>query len=330
MDLMLSPGHLFDSLLHSIKRHDESALYMSGTNPYMLLVNGRRIVVYVSQVHTTSRGHEDEIRIQCSGGMLRCLISESNRGAAVAVLGYDTAADVYTAWDPARYLDRNATVNRFSLYTRLSTVSSAMQSGFARYLDSNQQSVLSFQSEFLGFYLCYPELLHQASDESLQRIVRGFGGTSTGAGSGKQITIAKKRVKLTHIQFARTPQFRKLVLSSYGSQCAVCELQLGLIEAAHIVPHSHPEANEAVTNGLALCPLHHRSFDSGLVLVHEDYSIQVNDARVDHLTELNRIGGLRAFKKGLRRDLALPEAAADYPLAANICLGKQVRGIGVH
>jgi putative restriction endonuclease len=69
--------------------------------------------------------------------------------------------------------------------------------------------------------------------------------------------------------------FRERVVAAYRSQCAMCRLRHAeLLDAAHIVPDS-AEGEPNVSNGLALCKLHHSAFDSFLVSVTPDYSIQV-------------------------------------------------------
>jgi putative restriction endonuclease len=72
--------------------------------------------------------------------------------------------------------------------------------------------------------------------------------------------------------------FRERVVAAYRSQCAMCRLRhASLLDAAHIVPDSE-EGEPKVSNGLALCKLHHAAFDSFLVSVTPDYNIQVRES----------------------------------------------------
>ena len=48
-----------------------------------------------------------------------------------------------------------------------------------------------------------------------------------------------------------------------------------LLEAAHIVADSDPEGEPVVSNGLALCKLHHAAFDANILGVHPDYRVEV-------------------------------------------------------
>ena len=59
----------------------------------------------------------------------------------------------------------------------------------------------------------------------------------------------------------RDPKFKKHVYHIYDNRCAMCGIQLELIEAAHIVPHSHEAGSDDVTNGISLCALHHKAYE---------------------------------------------------------------------
>jgi putative restriction endonuclease len=71
------------------------------------------------------------------------------------------------------------------------------------------------------------------------------------------------------------PVFRERVLLAYSSQCALCRLRHPeLLEAAHIKEDS--EGGEPVVpNGVAMCLIHHRSFDRNILGVRPDYVIEV-------------------------------------------------------
>ncbi len=70
--------------------------------------------------------------------------------------------------------------------------------------------------------------------------------------------------------------FRERVLDAYRRQCAFCRLKHEeLLDAAHIVPDSAPEGHPIVSNGLALCSLHHAAFDRYFIGLKPDYTIEV-------------------------------------------------------
>lgn len=77
--------------------------------------------------------------------------------------------------------------------------------------------------------------------------------------------------------------FRARVLDAYREQCACCRLRHEqLLDAAHIIPDSEPEGEPVVSNGIALCKLHHAAFDQLFIGITPDHLIQV---RADILGE---------------------------------------------
>jgi len=73
-------------------------------------------------------------------------------------------------------------------------------------------------------------------------------------------------------------QFRRLVLTAYRNQCAICRLRhVELLDAAHILPDRDPRGEPVVTNGLGLCKIHHSAYDAhilGVDRTHECTSEQ--------------------------------------------------------
>ena len=73
--------------------------------------------------------------------------------------------------------------------------------------------------------------------------------------------------------------FRWRVLEAYRRACAMCRLRHSeLLDAAHILPDVEELATAAVSNGLALCKLHHAAFDAHILGVRPDtLTVQVRD-----------------------------------------------------
>jgi putative restriction endonuclease len=73
-------------------------------------------------------------------------------------------------------------------------------------------------------------------------------------------------------------QFRGCVVPAYKEQCAICRLkEVRLLDAAHISGDIEEQGEPTVSNGLALCSIHHRAFDHDLVAVSPDYEVRVSD-----------------------------------------------------
>jgi putative restriction endonuclease len=85
--------------------------------------------------------------------------------------------------------------------------------------------------------------------------------------------------------FTDTPKrniaFRRAIIRLYDYTCAACRLRIitldgeTAVEAAHIFPFAK-SFDGSIGNGLALCPLHHWSFDKGLFSIDDDYKMIVS------------------------------------------------------
>ena len=107
--------------------------------------------------------------------------------------------------------------------------------------------------------------------------------------------------------------FRMRVLRAYRDQCAFCQLRhRELLDAAHIIPDSDPGGEPLVSNGLALCKIHHAAFDCHILGIRPDLTIEV---RQDILAEID--GPM--LKYGLQemngRRMQLPSRHLDRPAA---------------
>ena len=92
----------------------------------------------------------------------------------------------------------------------------------------------------------------------------------------KYLTVAVK-------QRLHQRTFRERVLEAYKTSCAFCKLRhRELLDAAHIIPDREPDSKPIVSNGMALCKLHHAAYDSFIIGVTPDYQIKV---RIDVLHE---------------------------------------------
>ena len=67
----------------------------------------------------------------------------------------------------------------------------------------------------------------------------------------------------------RQAAFRAEILANYGYRCAMCDISIpALLNAGHIRPWGSDKSTRLdPTNGIALCALHDRAFDRGLISV---------------------------------------------------------------
>lgn len=73
--------------------------------------------------------------------------------------------------------------------------------------------------------------------------------------------------------------FRVMVIVGYGTRCAVCQLPISaLLVASHIVPWSVDPAHRMNPhNGICLCSLHDKAFDTGYMVIDDDLRIRFTE-----------------------------------------------------
>ena len=98
------------------------------------------------------------------------------------------------------------------------------------------------------------------------------------AGRREYQTVAVKRRLHQH-------RFRELVLGAYRRRCTICHLAHSqLLDAAHIIPDHDDRGLPLVSNGLALCKIHHSAYDANIMGISPDLLVHV---REDILNEID-------------------------------------------
>ena len=138
-----------------------------------------------------------------------------------------------------------------------------LTSGFLKAMDTDHEFAWRATLSLLDRY--FPPSLHE---DVLRAVALGW------------VVARNPLTGRNSLQLARDPRFRAEVLCAYQNRCAVCALDVRLgcqtfaLEAAHIMWHS-AGGPPRVDNGLALCVLHHKFFDSGLFTVSSDLIVRV-------------------------------------------------------
>lgn len=106
-------------------------------------------------------------------------------------------------------------------------------------------------------------------------------------------------------------EFRGRVIRAYETRCAVCSLKHGrLLDAAHITGDSEETGIPVVTNGMALCKLHHAAYDTDLLGVSPDYVVHINQELLDERDGPMLRHGLQEMNQ---RPLLLPARKSERP-----------------
>ncbi len=110
--------------------------------------------------------------------------------------------------------------------------------------------------------------------------------------------------------------FRQRVIRAYAERCALCRLRhQELLDAAHITPDSDLEGEPVVSNGVALCKLHHAAFDRFFFAIRPDYVIEVRQSILMESDGPMLVVGLQQINGQM---IYLPSKAAEAPDRARL------------
>ena len=110
--------------------------------------------------------------------------------------------------------------------------------------------------------------------------------------------------------------FRERVIRAYAERCALCRLRhQELLDAAHITPDSDAEGEPVVSNGVALCKLHHAAFDRFFFAIRPDFVIEVRPSVLLESDGPMLVVGLQEIHGQL---IHLPKRARDLPDRARL------------
>jgi putative restriction endonuclease len=271
-----------------------------------------------------SRG-ADEFRIQVTSGVTAFA---TKPGVKTLVLGWNEERDVFAGWDVSFHLGALGGSPSFQINRQ--TLDSAKALGIASYRKQTGELAIAFVSEFFGVYVDQLVELHQLGATEQETSVLDQVAENPTALSDSAIDAAvQNKPRAYALRLMRTAlrdfRFRRDVLEAYGHQCAMCSVQLRLVEAAHIIPVEHPDGTDEVRNGVALCVLHHRAYDRGLIGFDEQLNIKINQTKLSVLESEGATGGLAAFTSALGKKLVVPAAANHRPLASYIAKANKIR-----
>lgn len=324
--LILNPSDLKYLLIDSLRLYSDNVVFIDGNNPYRFSINKKTFYVLIKNVHESGdgRGNQDECRIQVSQS--KNFNDAMNSANDVIVLGYFPDEKVFTAWNPYLMRDRFNQKQTISLYSRFSVQRDAGRNKIAAYRDSNNQSILSFQPDYLGLYLENLSNIHLLNDEELIALVTTSDALNNQNLDG-EVDFAEGVLTITHTRYKRDPRFKTIVYDAYNYRCAMCGIQLELIQAAHIVPHSHEKGTDEIVNGISLCALHHSAYDRSLIYFDVNFNILINEKKMDYLEKMGLDSGIRKFEALAFDKIQLPANHTLRPNIENIKLANQIRGI---
>lgn len=325
MTTTLTQKQLLDQILSSIEESGWKAFIIDARKPFRLRIfrgdeKGFDVRIYIwNCTHGGGSARaKDEYRVQLTGVIPSIVANETT-----LLLGWHAGYGVFVGFDMNKHNGQAS--NSPSIQVKEDTLQNAHSNAFSIYNRQNGEIAIAFRPEFIVEYALNSTSLHltgvAASDMSLLNNL----DTLTDA---QIVTVRNNKRKIILAQIAkkyRENDFKKRVLGAYQNSCAICGIQLKLIDAAHIIPVAVDTSTDETKNGIALCKLHHSAYDRNLISFDERYKIELSTTEVARLTAQNLVGGLKEFKQHLKTAIILPTDRRDYPPPAYITESRQVR-----
>ncbi len=262
----------------------------------------------------------NEWRIQVTG-----IGSSLDVGGAdfTVLMGYDPDLQVFAGWNTELHMDFGHSP---SLQIDRTVLFEALQHGLAFHRKDNDELSIAVRPDMLIPYVVNSRLLHTAGNSARMAEALSAATVEPTVPELQDMQPQRRRVVTVVNQLTRDSRFRQIVLQAYDYRCAVSRTQLGLVQAAHIVPVENPESVDSIQNGIALSPNYHIAYDTGLIFLDEDYSMRLNDRKARELEEHGWTAGMESFAAPLGR-IHLPPQEDWYPSVENIRLARQWRNV---
>lgn len=324
----LSKSELLNQVVQSVQESGWNVLFLNKTHPFKLRIYKEdegynlKIIIYNLSHGGGRKRPTNEYRIQLKVDKI-----EKELGFITLILGYWKDVDVFAGFDFNKH--KGIPGYSASLQIKEENLREAYINGFSACDKGNKELAIAFKPDFFSEYVRNYDALHsfgqsKADLKILENISKG-----KIKGTKRQLKYIPQKRKTAIVQMKirmRANDFSDRVLRAYGFQCAVCNIQLKLIDASHIIPVNIEGSSDETSNGIALCPLHHRAYDRSLITFNEYYQVLNNENKMDKLREIGHDGKMEEFIRNLRPLIELPPSTDDRPNTNYIKRANKIRG----
>lgn len=224
-----------------------------------------------------------------------------NAGAYTVLLGYSPDYGVFVGWQAALY---GSFAYSRNVQCREELLREARDTGWAvaasRIVGGREEVRVAFTPGNLEHYLrtSYAADQERGGAEGQWREAFFLANTPNAtvcipARRDLKEFVQARRERVAATRLARDSRFSALVKEQYGQGCALCGVQLDIVEGAHIIPVREEGSADEVWNGVALCPNHHGLYDASTFVIRPDLEVRVDDDLVAYFRENGLDQGLR-------------------------------------
>ncbi len=319
---------LLNLIEQAIQESEWNVLYLSDQHPFRIKIYNREesyfLKIFIWNL-THGGGHKravNEYRIQVKVDEFAPEI-----GYKSLILGYWVDMEIFAGFDFSKHIGIPGYSS--SMQIKEENLRKAHIYGFSACDKGNQEIAIAFRPDFFVEYVRNLEQFHNYGTAQQDfRILEEITEQKIELNNEVLQKIAEPRQKtlITINKKLRDNSFKSRVLTAYNHRCAVCNIQLKLVDAAHILPVSYETSTDETRNGIALCALHHRAYDASLITFGEKYQILHNTAKMKKLENIGHDGEMKRFMKDLRPFINIPPAIQDRPHIEYIQKANEIRG----
>lgn len=327
------PSLLVRSIIEAFAESESIAVIVSqeSGNPRKFVVRaGRNNFEVWIYIWTLTHGGgaarpENEFRIQLTG--VASPLQMNPTGGPTLLMGFEANTGCFAGFDVEKH--HIFSTNSPSIQIPITTLYDALQNGLSFYRKGNDEVGIGVRPDQLLTYVQNALLLHrQGADSDVSRLL-------SQAAELEEIDIEeleslsheRRRIVSTVSRLSRDANFRRKVLNAYERRCSVMRIQLGLVDAAHILPVGIDGSTDDVNNGISLSPTYHRAYDKGLIFLDESLVMRINAERISELENQGLTCGIDDFSVYLNKRVHLPQDRNQWPSSHMIQEANRIRGI---
>jgi hypothetical protein len=215
------------------------------------------VALYVAQVILSGSGRNSdktERRVENPGPKRPIIVPPSSLPIVIGLWHSDAKVPVpRPVLMAANAWKREGRMTRHSVFVQLESLIAASTNGWdSRQNSHGEEIVCLLPSQFV-------ELVENLVVDAIVHPIGVLNGSEIAL-----VELAKEtpeRARRVATTLVRAAGFGSNVVAAYNERCAVCDLDLKLVQGAHIYPVEAANSHDEIRNGLCLCANHHVAFD---------------------------------------------------------------------
>jgi putative restriction endonuclease len=222
--------------------------------------------------------------------------------AFTLLLGYSPDYGVFAAWDPRHHEHFGYSSH---VQIRENVLVEAHASGWAvapRRTTQGQEVTVAFAPSNL---VAYAVAARSADSRDLDPEVRELFfieqtprvGRLPPRAEGEETSdyTSRLRDRITTTRLSRDQRFGRKVRDEFSDACAVCSVQLEVVEGAHIISVNEKGSSDDIWNGVALCRNHHKLFDARILRIRPNLQVWSDWSIIEYLRDMDRAAGFEVL-----------------------------------